>query len=278
MKTKKILYWVTVSILIAVFLTSVGIIAHKFITDAQNQQEFDDLAGNKNALASNRPSIPASTAPTQPTAPTVPPEPTQPTVPSEPTILPEYAESYEINNDLVAWIQIPGTRIDYPVVQTPDSPNFYLRKNFRKKYASSGTIYVRETCDVNRPSDNVVVYGHNMQSGVMFHDLINYKKQSFWEENKYIHFDTLTEYHTYEIFAVFVTTADPSKGFRYHLFDDATSAAAYDSFVANCKTLAYYDTGITPQYGEKLLTLSTCDRTVGYGKNGRLVVVARRVL
>lgn len=271
MKTKKILYWVIVSVLIGVILLSLGMIAHKLITDAAEQDAYESLSNNKNALTGSRPSIPSKPVLT-------PTDPTDPTEPTEPSILPEYLPSYEMNNDMVGWIQIPGTRIDYPVVQTPTKKDYYLRKNFQKKYAVCGTIYAREQCDVNAPSDSVLLYGHNMSNGSMFHDLINYKKKDFWEENRYIYFDTLTQYHTYEIVAVFTTTADPAKGFRYHLFHDATDQAEYDQFVSRCKELQLYETGITPVYGQKLLTLSTCDRTIGYGKDGRLVVVARRII
>lgn len=271
-KVKKIIYWSIIAILIAVILVSVGMIAHKLITDARAQNAWDDLANDKNALAGTRPSIPTGSVTTTPTAP---PDVTNPTTPS---ILPEYAASYALNNDMVGWIQIPGTQVDYPVVQSKYQANYYLRRNFQKEYSDSGTIYAREACDVNKPSDNVVLYGHNMTTGIMFHDLIKYKKQSFWEENRYIYFDTLTEYRTYEIFAVFVTTADPRIGFRYHIFHEASGSEDFDDYVATAKSLAYYDTGIIPQYGDKLLTLSTCDRTIGYGGDGRLVVMARRVV
>ena len=268
-KTKMVLYWVVVAFLVTVILVCVGLIAHKLISDAQDKAFNENLANDKNALTTG-------TRPTG-TAPTVPTKPNESTTPTAPSILPEYAPSYALNNDMVGWIQIPGTSIDYPVVQSLYEPNYYLRRNFQKQNATCGTIYVREACDVNKPSDSVLLYGHNMRNGTMFHDLINFKEKSFWEANRYIYFDTLTEYHTYEIVAVFTTTADPSVGFRYHIFSDGTQEV-YDKFVANCKALSLFDTGITPQYGEKLLTLSTCDKTLGYGDDGRLVVVARRII
>lgn len=268
-KTRRIIYWCVVAVLIAVIVVSAGMIIFKFAADAKHENAYNDLANDKNNLAGSRPPIPSGPVTTGPNGPAT----------SDPKeILPEYASSYAMNSDMVGWIQIPGTRVDYPVVQSKYEANFYLRRNFQKEYADCGTIYVREACDVNKPSDNVLLYGHNMTTGVMFHDLINYKKQSFWEENRFIYFDTLTEYHTYEIFAVFITTADPNEGFRYHVFSYAPNSDVFDNYVSTAKSLSYYDTGITPQYGEKLLTLSTCDRTLGYGGDGRLVVMARRVV
>jgi sortase B len=149
-----------------------------------------------------------------------------------------------------------------------------LRKNFYKVGASCGTIYVREACDVFEPSDNVTIYGHKMRNGTMFADLHLYKDKDFWEDNRIIHFDTLYEFHDYEIFAVFQAEANHPGSFNYHMFDDAKNAAEFDEFVSKCKSLAYYDTGITPQYGDKLITLSTCDKDI---EDGRLVVVARRI-
>lgn len=273
-KTKKIIYWSIVGVLIAVILFSVGAIVHKLVTDAQDDQLYTDLANNKNQLAGTRPSIPAGPV----TVPSTGNGSSDTTKPNQSSILPEYLESYNLNNDMVGWIQIPGTKIDYPVVQSKYQDNYYLRRNFYKNSATCGTIYAKETCNIDPASDNIVLYGHNMQNGTMFHDLINYKDRAYWENHRYIYFDTLTEYHTYEIFAVFTTTADPKVGFRYHIFNDTDSAAEFNSFVNQCKNLSYFDTGITPQYGEQFITLSTCDKTIGYGDNGRLVVVARRVV
>jgi sortase B len=207
------------------------------------------------------------------------PEQTDPTAPTtipniDDTILFEYQALYEINRDMVGWIQIEDTAINYPVVQTPKEPNFYLRKNFYKEKATCGTIYVREACDVNLPSDNVTIYGHNMRNGTMFADLHKYEKKAFWENHRYVNFDTLHEYRTYEIFAIFKTTADLTKGFTYHIYDTFATEKAFNEYVSTCKNLSLYDTGITPDFGDKLLTLSTCDKSIS---DGRLVVVCRLV-
>ena len=216
--------------------------------------------------------------PTQ-TQSTTPPEPENGSEDSEPepapvVMIPEYVELFNLNPDMVGWIKIPGTAVDYPVVQSPDRPNYYLHRDFYGADAYAGALYVREKCDVNLPSDNVTIYGHNMADGTMFGPLHKYKEKSFWQENKLVHFDTLYQRHTYEICLVFRTSVNVSGGFDYHLFDTAEDAAAYDDFVAKCQARALYDTGITPEFGQKLITLSTCDRSI---HNGRLVVVARQI-
>ena len=108
----------------------------------------------------------------------------------------------------------------------------------------------------------------------MFAQLDKYRDPQFRQENPYIYFDTLTRLQTYEVMAVFVTTASQGEGFQYHAFVDAQSEEEFADFVAQCKALSLYDTGIDAQYGDKLLCLSTCE----YSRtNGRLVVVAKQI-
>ena len=113
-----------------------------------------------------------------------------------------------------------------------------------------------------------------MRDGSMFTQLKYYRQADFRNENPYIFFDTLTELHTYEIIAVFVTTASVGEGFSYHSFVDAENEKDFNDFVAKCKKLALYDTGVSAEYGDKLICLSTCEYT---RVNGRLVVVAKRI-
>ena len=182
---------------------------------------------------------------------------------------------YELNNDLIGWITIEGTNIDYPVMETPNDSDYYLHTSFYHEYSDEGCLYVRAACDVLSPSDNVTIYGHNMLNGSMFRHLHKYKEKSFYESHKYVRFDTLYARHTYEIIAVFQTSGTYGKGFAYHLFDDAKDAAEFDEFVAQCKALGLYDIDTTAQFGDKLITLSTCDKTAL--EDGRLVVVAKRI-
>ena len=96
----------------------------------------------------------------QPMQPSADNDPTQ-----EPTMLARYEALYRENNDLVGWIKIDGTNINYPVVQSKDAPNFYLKHDFEKNYTDYGCPYAQQNCDVQAPSDNVVLYGHNMKDG-----------------------------------------------------------------------------------------------------------------
>lgn len=282
---KKGLFWAIVVILAAVFLFSAWQLGAYIVESIHSSATYRDL---QQIMQENRPPRP-SLEPTDPTAPTE--SATEPTQAAQPEqselvavtdpesglqlqVLPEFAQLYVRNPDLVGWIEIPDTNVCYPVVQTPQEPDYYLRRDFYGEYATHGCIYVREACDVFSPSDNLTIYGHRMQDGSMFYDLLKYKEKDYFEDHRYILFDTLTERHTYEIVAVFRTTATVGEGFRYHVFVDAAGPEEFDEFVATCKSLAFYDTGVEAVYGDKLISLSTCDYAI---TNGRLVVVAKRI-
>ena len=202
--------------------------------------------------------------------------PTKPAVEEGNDFLPWYQELHNENTDMVGWIQIEGTKINYPVMQSVNEPNFYLKHKFDKTYSAYGCPYVQENCDVQKPSDNIIIYGHHMNDGSMFTGLMKYRNKSFWEGHKTITFDTLTDRHQYEVIAVFKTVVytDSSDSFKYYEFTDAENAAEFDAYVAKCKELSLYDTGVSAEYGDKLISLSTCEYS---RNNGRLVVVAKRV-
>lgn len=185
----------------------------------------------------------------------------------------KYAAVQTRNTDMVGWLHIEGTNIDYPVMQTVDRPDYYLKRGFDRQYSDHGVPYVAENCALGY-CDNTVIYGHNMKDGTMFSDLCRYEDEAFYRRHKTICFDTLDGYGTYEIVAVFKTVAYSERGFPYYRFTTADDAGDFDAYLCQCRALALYDTGITARYGDKLLTLSTCEYS---RENGRIVVVARRV-
>lgn len=178
---------------------------------------------------------------------------------------------YEKNNDIVGWIKIENAMIDYPVMQTKDRPDFYLRRNFYKEYSYWGTPYLAESCDIGK-SDNLIIYGHHINGAKMFGELEKYRRKDFYESHKKVKFYTQQENAEYEIIAVFRTVA--YIGFPYYKFVNASSEDEFNTFVNKCKELSFYQTEEKTQYGDKFITLSTCDYT---SKNGRFVVVAKRV-
>lgn len=192
----------------------------------------------------------------------------------EKTIIPEYAELYLQNSDMVGWIKVEDTQINYPVMQSVDNPNFYLKHGFDKKYTDYGCPYVQENCDVEIPSDNLVIYGHHFKNGAMFAHMMKFCDMDFWKTHRKITFDTLTDHNEYEVLAVFKTPVYTPDCFKYYEFTDAENEEEFNAFIEKCKKLALYDTGVNAEYGDKLITLSTCEYSQN---NGRLVVVAKRV-
>lgn len=194
---------------------------------------------------------------------------------SESSVQPTSRNLYLENSDMVGWIQIEGTNIDYPVMQTPADPNYYLKHDFEKHYTDYGCPFMQADCDALRPSDNLIICGHNMKDGSMFADLAKYRNKDFWQNHKTVWFDTALGSCAYEIFAVIHTTvqADAADAFPFYRFVNAASPEDFADYVSACKARALYDTGISAEYGDKLLTLSTCDNITD---NGRLLVIAKQ--
>lgn len=178
---------------------------------------------------------------------------------------------YEINSDIVAWLKIENTNIDYPIMQTKENKNFYLRKNFYKQYSYYGTPFLAENCDI-KISDNLIIYGHHINNSKMFGQLENYKKKDYYEQHKYIKLYTLEEQEKYEIISVFKTVA--YTGFKYYDFVNSNNEREFNTFLSKCKELSFYNIESTAVYGDKLLTLSTCEYST---RNGRLVIIAKRI-
>lgn len=223
---------------------------------------------------------PTEPAPTEPT-PTVP----QPDFPTKPTtMLPEMKAVYALNNDVVGWIQIKGTNIDYPVLQRKDIADYYIYKDIYGNYDKRGSIYAEEHCDVFNPSDVVVLHGHHMADGSMFHNLKNFQDKSYFDSHQYIYFDTLYERRTYQVVLLFETNGEPSNiypFFPFHTYSDFKDEADFDDFMSSIRALTKKQNGVLIQsgvqvnYGDKLLCLSTCDYSPY--PNGRMVLVAKYI-
>lgn len=187
----------------------------------------------------------------------------------------KYDALYAQNNDLFGWISIDDTVVNYPVMHTPDDPQYYLRRNFEKKRATSGCPFLAGEC--YKDCGNYIVYGHRMNNGSMFRTLLSYDKKSFWEQHPIIHFDTVEEPADYQIIAAFysrVYKVNEEGVFRYYNYTELTDEETFNEFMSQVYDAALYDTGLTAEFGDQLLTLSTCSYHVD---NGRFVVVAKRI-
>ena len=183
----------------------------------------------------------------------------------------QYGSFEERNSDFAGWLWIENTVIDYPVMQGKTA-DYYLYRNFEKKYSAFGSLYLEKDC-LPDESQNLLIHGHHMKNGAMFAALTKYTDKKFYESHKIIHFDTLESYGTYEIVAAFKVDLASEKHFPYYQFIDG-SEEEFNAFVKNCKARAFYNTGVDARFGDRLLTLSTCEYTQ---KDGRMVILAKRI-
>ena len=190
-------------------------------------------------------------------------------------ILPQYQELYTQNNDLADWLKIEGTHIDYPVIYTTDDTEFYLRHAFNGNSSDLGVPFIGYHCTSEPQSSNLIIYGHNVNNGAMFHDLLQYAQQDFYLAHPFIRFDTLKETAQYEIVAAFYAQIYPNDRknvFRYY-HTDLSYPDLFSEFSEHLAQASLFDTGININYGEQLLTISTCSY---HTDNGRFVIVARK--
>ena len=176
-----------------------------------------------------------------------------------------------INSDFIGWLQIPGTKVDYPVVLTNDV-DYYLDHTFDRQENIIGCLFSLGKSDYSTPSRNIAVYGHHMRrsrSTTMFQPLHEYKSASFRNAHADITFDTLYGSRSYTVFAVInkrESDWDASAA-------DFASNADYQAFLDRVQDWSLYDTGVHVSTDDHILTLITCDRDY-HSDDGQLVVMA----
>ena len=181
----------------------------------------------------------------------------------------------EQNTDIVGWLEIENTNINYPILQGIDN-SYYMTHNYKKENSKNGSIFLDANYNWNIPSNNLLIYGHNLGNGMMFQELLKYEKESFYQEHPVIRFTTAEEDAEYEIISVFksrVYHKSEKNVFRYYFFLNNESEEEYNQFVKNAKNASLYPIDATASYGDQLITLSTCSY---YVEDGRFAVVGRR--
>ena len=176
---------------------------------------------------------------------------------------------YRVDTDkytyLLRCIPAPGDNNFYCYAYVSDLLNSHMEK------AAQGIRFIDSRYKelFRLPDGGNIIITH------MFSDLCKYASEDFYREHKTIRFDTLSGFGEYEIIAVFKTAAYSEQGFKYYHFTRADSAGDFNAYVSKCKELSFYDTGVSAEYGDKLITLSTCEYS---RQNGRMVVVAKQVI
>lgn len=182
------------------------------------------------------------------------------------------------NSDIVAWIEIPNTTINYPVLKGEDN-SFYLNHDYEKKFSNLGSIFLDKDVDIDKPSTNLLMYGHRNKSNMMFEHVYKYRNEAFYKEHPDIRFTTLNSDSEYTIIgAMYAKSYEfnediDGSAFKFYNFIEANNEEEFDNYINNIKSNSVYEIDDTAKYGDKLITLCTCEYTQ---KNGRFIVVAKK--
>lgn len=221
---------------------------------------------------------PTTVAPTTEEPTTTPPTTEEPTTaPTEPLEMMEmYVERFNQNPDFAGWISIDGTKLDNPVMYSPDEASKYLYADFNGDYSASGLPYISDQNSMSPEDQNLIIYGHNITDKTMFGAVMDYTSEDYFKKHPIIKFNTLYEEREYEVLACFYDkiyriTEDV---FKFYRFYNAETQEEFDEAYNHWKEKSEYDTGVTAEFGDRFITLVTCSY---HDATGRFVVVARLI-
>jgi sortase B len=172
----------------------------------------------------------------------------------------------QANKDTVGWIKIDNTYVNYPVVKYLDN-DFYLDKNFYKEYSFTGCIFMDYRNNILPLDKNIILYGHNMKDVSMFHDILKYKDEDFFNNNDKITFNTLYKESVWQVFSAYVTEVN----FNY-LITDFPSDKDFANYITVIRSKSKFKKDISVTTDDHILTLSTCSYEF---KDARTVVNAK---
>ena len=187
------------------------------------------------------------------------------------------------NNDAIGWIKINDTPIDYPVMFAPDEENKYLHLNFEGKYQYRGLPFLAENTVIGHKGDmysqtsNYLVFGHNMNDGTSFAYIPRYLKESFGLEHNICYFNIEYEEGIYQLMGVCLTKVytEETDEFEFYDYSGVLTIEKFREYVKWVKANSRYETGVTADFGDQLLTLSTCYRV--HDPEGRIIAVFKKI-
>nr|WP_204466134.1 class B sortase [Shouchella xiaoxiensis] len=181
-----------------------------------------------------------------------------------------FAPLQDLNSDIVGWIEIEGTSIDYPVLQAQDN-EYYLRRNYKEEKNRAGSIFMDYRVRDVAEDRHTILYGHEMRDGSMFSGLSAFTDQAFFDEQYAFLFDTPEKSYQVEVFSVYYTTTD-----FYYIETEFNDQAHYSSFIDDIQGRSMFESAVEVNENDQIMTLSTCDASQA-GKNGRFVVHGKLV-
>ncbi|MBO4695671.1 MAG: class B sortase [Lachnospiraceae bacterium] len=191
----------------------------------------------------------------------------------------QWREQYSVlvskNRDCIGYIEIPDTILSYPVMFTPSRYDYYLDRGFEKKYDARGVPFMDAATKIGL-SRNYIIYGHDMRDGTSFGLLRDFKKKEFAEAHPYVYFNTSVSAGVYQLMYVCRSKiyAKDADVFKYYKYGGVLSEEQFNTYVKEMRARALFVSGVEAQWGDELLSLSTCDH---YVEDGRLILVYKRI-
>lgn len=192
------------------------------------------------------------------------------TVASSKTIRTSFNDLLSINEDIVGWISIGDTVVNYPILQAEEN-EYYLNRNYKEEESRAGSIFMDYRNDIQSSDRHTVLYGHNMKDGSMFGDMDNFLEQTYFQEHQQVFFDTLYESYDVELFSVYQTTTD-----FYYIETDFPDDNTYQAFLDEIQGKSSVETNVEVSTEDQIITFSTCDYFLSPNE-GRLVIHGKLV-
>lgn len=273
--SRKILSAVLIAAAAICLIAAIALTAQRFTDTMQTRNTMDELRTSTEPLPPESSSEPEE-SPSPSPVPESTPEPVETPTPTPSPVVNPYLDSFLANDDMAAWLQIPGTDIDYPVMWTPRDEECYLRRGFDGARNQNGCLILDTDSCLDPLTTNLIIHGHNMRSGTMFGTLEDYEDEAYCQEHNRIILYTEDCQRNYEVVAVFRSQVYKKSDtvFKFYKFFQADTQEEFDDFYENIKALSLYDTGVTTEFGDCFITLTTCSNHV---EQGRFVVVAKEV-
>lgn len=273
--SRKILSAVLIAAAAICLIAAIALTAQRFTDTMQTRNTMDELRTSTEPLPPESSSEPEE-SPSPSPVPESTPEPVETPTPTPSPVVNPYLDSFLANDDMAAWLQIPGTDIDYPVMWTPRDEEYYLRRGFDGARNQNGCLILDTDSCLDPLTTNLIIHGHNMRSGTMFGTLEDYEDEAYCQEHNRIILYTEDCQRNYEVVAVFRSQVYKKSDtvFKFYKFFQADTQEEFDDFYENIKALSLYDTGVTAEFGDCFITLTTCSNHV---EQGRFVVVAKEV-
>lgn len=179
----------------------------------------------------------------------------------------------DVNEDIYAWIYIPNTKVDYPILQHPTSDEYYLDHDMNKKQVTAGSIFTQHYNDKDFNDNHTVIYGHNMKNGSMFKTLHYYMEGDFFEKNPYVYLYLDGETRVYQIFGAY-EYGDAHLLLNYNMEDEAVFGEYLEEVMGLSDSVGHFDRELTLTAEDKIITLSTC---IGGKPDKRFLVQAKLI-